>query len=126
MAKRIMIIDDSSSMRQMLVFTLEGAGYEVIEAEDGGDGLDKLNKDNLNGGRLNVIITDLNMPNVNGFDFIRAVRETPDYKYVPIIVLTTESSGDKIGESSRAGATGWITKPFKPEQLLGVIDAVMT
>jgi two-component system chemotaxis response regulator CheY len=126
MAKRIMIVDDSSSMRQMLVFTLEGAGYEVIEAEDGRDGIDKLNKDNLNEGRLNVIITDLNMPNLNGFDFIRAVRETPDYKYVPIIVLTTESSGDKIGESSRAGATGWITKPFKPEQLLGVIDAVMT
>jgi two-component system chemotaxis response regulator CheY len=126
MAKRILIIDDSPSMRQMLVFTLGGAGYEVVEAEDGGDGLDKLNTDKLNGSRLNMIITDLNMPNLNGFDFIRAVREIPEYKYVPIIVLTTESGSDKMGESCSAGATGWITKPFKPEQLLGVVEKVMT
>lgn len=120
MTKTILVVDDSSSVRQMMSFTLEGAGYNVVEAEDGGVGLEKLSESNVN-----MIVTDLNMPNVNGNAFIRAVRSKPEYKYIPIIVLTTESQASKKQESREAGATGWITKPFKPDQLLGVVKKVM-
>ncbi len=120
MTKTIMVVDDSSSVRQMMAFTLKNAGYDVVEAEDGQDALNKLDNSSAN-----VIVTDLNMPNVNGFDLIRSVRAKSGYKFVPIVVLTTESHDSKKQESKEAGATGWITKPFKPDQLIGVIEKIM-
>ena len=120
MTKTIMVVDDSLSVRQMMSFTLGNAGYEVVEAEDGKDALDK-----LSGLQVNMIVTDLNMPNVNGIDLIRSVRSKSEHKYIPIVVLTTESHESRKRESKEAGATGWITKPFKPDQLIGVIEKVM-
>jgi two-component system chemotaxis response regulator CheY len=120
MSKTIMTVDDSASVRQMVSFTLSEAGYSVIEACDGIDALSK-----LNGGPLNLIITDLNMPNMNGIELIKNVRVDSKHKFVPIILLTTESHDDRKMEGKRAGATGWIVKPFKPEQLLAVIKKVI-
>lgn len=119
MAKRIMTVDDSSSVRQMVGFTLKDAGYEVVEAVDGRDALGKLS------GKLDMIITDLNMPNMDGIELIRQVRGLPEYKFVPIIMLTTESQAGKKQEGKEAGATGWIVKPFKPDQLLAVVKKVV-
>lgn len=119
MAKRIMTVDDSSSVRQMVGFTLKDAGYEVVEAVDGQDALGKLS------GKLDMIITDLNMPNMDGIELIRQVRTLPEYKFVPIIMLTTESQAGKKQEGKEAGATGWIVKPFKPDQLLAVVKKVV-
>jgi len=116
-----MVVDDSSSVRQMMSFTLENAGYEVVEAEDGEEALKKL----LDSKNINMIVTDLNMPNVNGFELIRLVRSKSDHKYIPIVVLTTEYHDAKKKESKEAGATGWITKPFKPNQLIDVIKKVI-
>jgi two-component system, chemotaxis family, chemotaxis protein CheY len=119
MAKRIMTVDDSSSVRQMVGFTLKDAGYEVVEAVDGKDALGKL------AGKVDMIITDLNMPNMDGIELIRQVRSLPDYKFVPIVMLTTESQAGKKQEGKDAGATGWIVKPFKPDQLLAVVKKVV-
>ena len=116
-----MTVDDSASVRQMVSFTLRGAGYEVIEAVDGKDALSKLN----NGVRVRLIFADLNMPNMDGIELIRAVRAKPVYKFVPIIMLTTESQASKKQEGKSAGATGWIVKPFKPQQLLAVVKKVL-
>jgi len=116
-----MTVDDSASVRQMVSFTLRGAGYEVIEAVDGKDALSKLN----NGVRVRLIFADLNMPNMDGIELIRAVRARPAYKFVPIIMLTTESQASKKQEGKSAGATGWIVKPFKPQQLLAVVKKVL-
>ncbi len=121
MSKTIMTVDDSASVRQMVSFTLRGAGYEVIEAVDGKDALSKLN----NGVRVRLIFADLNMPNMDGIELIRAVRAKPVYKFVPIIMLTTESQASKKQEGKSAGATGWIVKPFKPQQLLAVVKKVL-
>ncbi len=121
MSKTIMTVDDSASVRQMVSFTLRGAGYEVIEAVDGKDALSKLN----NGVRVRLIFADLNMPNMDGIELIRAVRARPAYKFVPIIMLTTESQASKKQEGKSAGATGWIVKPFKPQQLLAVVKKVL-
>ena len=104
----------------MVSFTLKGAGYEVVEAVDGKDGLTK-----LNGKPVQMILTDLNMPNLDGIGFIKGVRANPDHKYVPIIMLTTESQDSKKQEGRAAGATGWIVKPFRPEQLLTVVRKVL-
>ena len=101
-------------------FTLKGAGYEVIEAVDGKDALTK-----LNGTKANMVITDLNMPNMDGIELVRALRGDPGYKFVPIVLLTTESQDAKKQEGKAAGATGWIVKPFKPEQLLAVVKKVL-
>ncbi|MCP4114318.1 MAG: response regulator [Desulfobacteraceae bacterium] len=120
MTKTILTADDSASMRQMVSFTLKGAGYEVVEAEDGKEGLSMISQT-----KVDMIITDLNMPNMDGIEMIRNVRAMPQYKFIPIILLTTESQGDKKKEGKAAGATGWIIKPFKPEQLLGVIKKVL-
>ncbi|MGE5401523.1 MAG: response regulator [Ignavibacteriales bacterium] len=120
MAKRIMTVDDSASVRQMVGFTLREAGYEVIEASDGKDALAK-----LNGAQVNMIITDLNMPNLDGIGLIKAVRMSTLHKFVPIIMLTTESQNERKMEGKAAGATGWIVKPFKPEQLLAVTKKVL-
>lgn len=120
MDKIIMTVDDSASVRQMVSFTLKQAGYKVLEAADGQDALQK-----LNGTSVNMVITDLNMPNMNGIELIRELRAKPQFKFIPIIMLTTESQASKKQEGKAAGATGWIVKPFNPEQLLGVTKKVL-
>jgi len=120
MARKIMTVDDSSTVRQMLRFTLQDAGYEVIEAVDGKDALEKLQTENVE-----MLITDLNMPEMNGIELIRKVRRSPGNRFVPIIMLTTESQEAKKKEGKEAGASGWIVKPFKPEQLLRVVNMVL-
>jgi two-component system, chemotaxis family, chemotaxis protein CheY len=120
MSKTIMTVDDSASLRQMVSFTIKQAGYNVIEAADGQDALSK-----LNGSQINMFITDLNMPNMDGIELIKNLRSNSDYKFTPIIMLTTESQDTKKQEGRSAGATGWIVKPFKPEQLIAVIKKVL-
>lgn len=120
MTKIIMTADDSASVRQMVNFTLREAGYEIVEAVDGQDALDK-----LNGTAVNMLITDLNMPKMDGIELIRQVRAKPQSKFIPIIMLTTESQDSKKQQGKEAGATGWIVKPFKPEQLLAVVRKVL-
>lgn len=120
MNKTIMAVDDSASVRQMVSFTLREAGYAVIEACDGKDALLKLSS-----GPFNLILTDLNMPNMDGIELIRKVRQDPKYKFIPILLLTTESQNEKKLEGKAAGATGWIVKPFKPEQLISVVKKVI-
>ena len=120
MEQTIMVVDDSTSVRKMVAFTLENAGYAVVEAENGMDALEK-----LNGSRVNMFIVDLNMPHVDGFELTRSVRAMNEYRFTPIVMLTTESQDVKKKEGKAAGATGWITKPFKPDQLIGVVKKVM-
>ncbi len=120
MGKVIMTADDSASIRQMVSFTLRQAGYEVIEAVDGKDALEK-----LNGSRIDMLIADLNMPNLDGIGLIKGVRQSPAHKFIPIIILTTESQDAKKNEGRAAGASGWIVKPFKPDQLLAVVKKVL-
>ncbi|MEO5339159.1 MAG: response regulator [Magnetococcus sp. MYC-9] len=120
MAKTIMTVDDSSSVRQMVGLTLKGEGYQVVEAVDGKDALTK-----VGGAAIDMVITDLNMPNMDGIQLIRELRKLPAFKFVPIVMLTTESQADRKQEGKDAGATGWIVKPFKPEQLIGVIKKVL-
>ena len=119
MAKRVMAVDDSATVRQVLQMTLEGAGYEVIEAVDGKDALNK-----LVGTQIDMMVTDLNMPNMDGIELIRNVRQSPGNRFMPIIMLTTESQPEKKQEGKAAGASGWIVKPFKPEQLLAVVRMI--
>lgn len=120
MAKIIMTADDSASVRQMVSFTLKQSGYEVVEAVDGKDALQKLGST-----RVDMIITDLNMPNLDGIGLIKGARALPACKFIPIIMLTTESQESKKSEGKSAGATGWIVKPFKPEQLIAVVKKVL-
>ncbi|MEW6659139.1 MAG: response regulator [Thermodesulfobacteriota bacterium] len=120
MGKVIMTVDDSASVRQMVNFTLQQAGYEVITATDGNDALSK-----LNGLAIHMVITDLNMPNLDGIGLIRQLRANARYKFIPIVMLTTESQVEKKQEGKAAGATGWIVKPFKPEQLVAVVKKVL-
>jgi two-component system, chemotaxis family, chemotaxis protein CheY len=120
MEKKIMTVDDSASVRQMVGFTLKNAGYDVVEAEDGKDALAK-----LTGAGVKMVVTDLNMPNMNGLELIKALRADGAYKFIPIVFLTTESQDAKKLEAKAAGATGWIVKPFKPEQLLAVVKKVL-
>jgi two-component system, chemotaxis family, chemotaxis protein CheY len=119
--KRILAVDDSASVRQMQRFVLSGAGYDVIDAVDGKDGLAKLEKN----GAVNLILTDLNMPNLDGVGFIKAVRASSAHRLTPIVVISTESQQEKKQEARSAGATGWIVKPFTPEQLLAVVKKVI-
>ncbi len=121
MGKTILVVDDSVSMRQMVSFTLTGAGYEVVEAGDGKEAVDKLN----GGAKPNLVITDLNMPNMDGIQLIKAIRGMAPHKFTPILMLTTESSDAKKKEGQGAGATGWVVKPFNPEQMLATIKIVM-
>ncbi|HXV20443.1 MAG TPA: response regulator [Desulfuromonadales bacterium] len=120
MAKKIMTVDDSPTIRQMLAMALKGAGYEVVEAEHGKDALSKLETE-----QVSMLITDLNMPQMNGIELIRSVRQSPGLRFLPIIMLTTETQEAKRQEGKAAGASGWIVKPFKPEQLLKVVQMVM-
>ncbi|MBN8530484.1 MAG: response regulator [Alphaproteobacteria bacterium] len=119
MTKKVLAVDDSKTMREMVSFTLKGAGYEVMEAEDGKAALAM-----LGGVKVDAVITDLNMPNMNGFELIRALRADASYKFTPILMLTTESEGAKKEEGKSAGATGWIVKPFNPEKLVEVVRKV--
>lgn len=121
MAKTALIVDDSTSMRQMVGFTLRGAGFEVIEGGNGQEGLDKL----ATAGKVDIIITDLNMPVMDGLTFIRQARTRAALRFTPILMLTTESQDGRKAEGKAAGATGWIVKPFQPDQLLKVIQKVL-
>jgi two-component system chemotaxis response regulator CheY len=116
----ILAVDDSASMRQMVAFTLKGAGYTVIEAEDGSKALG-LAKQN----RVDLVLTDINMPVMDGITLIKELRTLPTYKFTPILTLTTESAPEKKMEGKQAGATGWIVKPFNPEQLLATVKKVI-
>jgi two-component system chemotaxis response regulator CheY len=120
MAKRILTIDDSKTMRDMLMLTLSDAGYDVIQAVDGEDGVNVLK----GGERVDVVITDINMPKMDGYEVIRQLRKDPANKTLPILVLTTESDTDKRGIAREAGATGWMVKPFDPERLVQTIRKV--
>jgi two-component system, chemotaxis family, chemotaxis protein CheY len=116
MAKTIMIIDDSTSLRQVVHIALSEAGYDTLEACDGKDALAK-----LKGQKVHLMICDVNMPNMDGITFLKTVRGLPDYKFTPIIMLTTEAGEDKKREGQAAGARAWMIKPFKPQQLLGAV-----
>ena len=113
MAKTILIVDDSASMRQVLGIALRGAGYIVIEGCDGRDALTK-----LTGQKINLIISDVNMPNMDGISFLKAVKLLPAYKFTPVIMLTTVSEESKMAEGRAAGARAWVAKPFQPEKLI--------
>jgi two-component system chemotaxis response regulator CheY len=116
----IMTVDDSASLRQMVSLVLRRAGYEVIEAVDGLDALSK-----LEGQELHLLLADINMPNMDGFELTRRLRAMAQYRFVPIVLLTTESHPEKKQEGKAAGATAWIVKPFNPDQLLAVVKKVM-
>lgn len=120
MSKRILIVDDSASVRQVQRFVLSGAGYEVVEASDGKDALTQ-----LGAGPVSLILTDLNMPNLDGLGLIKAVRSDAAHRLTPVVIITTESEEKKKTEARAAGATGWIVKPFTPEQLVGVVKRVV-
>jgi two-component system chemotaxis response regulator CheY len=119
MAKRVLTIDDSKTMRDMLMLTLSDAGYDVIQAIDGQDGIDVLGDD-----KVDVVITDINMPKMDGYEVIRNLRSNPTHKSTPILVLTTESDTEKKNLARDAGATGWMVKPFDPDQLVATIRKV--
>ena len=116
----ILTVDDSASMRQMVSFTLKGAGHDVIEAVDGMDALNK-----AKGTSPDAVLTDVNMPNMDGITLIQELRKLPDYRYTPMLMLTTESTTEKKQEGKAAGATGWIVKPFNPDQLLATANKVL-
>lgn len=117
----ILSVDDSASMRQMVSFTLKGAGHNVLEAVDGEDALNKAKSNNS----VDLVISDINMPKMDGITLIKELRQLSNYKFTPILMLTTESGLDKKGEGKSAGATGWIVKPFNPEKLLATINKVL-
>jgi two-component system, chemotaxis family, chemotaxis protein CheY len=120
MEKTILIVDDSESIREVVIFTLENAGYKVVSAVDGQDALR-----HLDGQHLDMILTDLHMPNMDGIALIKEVRNREFYKYVPILYLTTESQQSIKNEARQAGATGWIVKPFMPDKLIGAIARIV-
>lgn len=116
----VLLVDDSVSMREMVSFTLRSAGYEVTEAEDGVEALERAKEDNFN-----LVVTDVNMPNMDGITLISELRKLDEYKFVPILTLTTEEGDSKKKEGKEAGATGWIVKPFDPDNLLSTIRRVL-
>lgn len=122
MSKMVLIVDDAPTMRQMVDFTLKTEGHTVVEACDGVDAMEKLKK----GLKPDLVITDLNMPRMDGITLIRGIRLLPACRYTPILMLTTESLDDRKLEGKNAGATGWIVKPFTPEHLLKVVKMVMS
>ena len=117
MAKTIMIVDDSASMRRVVGIALKGAGYDVLEGVDGKDALSK-----LTGQKVHMIISDVNMPVMDGIAFLKAVKQMPAYKFTPVIMLTTESAEEKKREGQSAGARAWVVKPFQPEQLINAVQ----
>jgi two-component system chemotaxis response regulator CheY len=120
MAKSIMIVDDSASLRQVVGIALKGAGYEVVEACDGKDALTK-----LDGRKIHLIISDVNMPNMDGITFVKEVKKLPSYRFTPVIMLTTESQEGKKAEGQAAGAKAWVVKPFQPAQMLQAVSKLV-
>lgn len=120
MGKTVMVVDDSASVRQVVGIALKGAGYDVVEAVDGKDGLTK-----LDGRKLHLIISDVNMPNMDGISFLKAVKANASYKFTPVIMLTTENQESKMQEGKAAGAKAWIVKPFQPPQLLDAVSKLV-
>ena len=120
MAKLIMIVDDSMSLRQVVSITLKGAGYDVLEAHDGSDALAK-----LTGQKIHLIISDVNMPNLDGIAFVRAAKQLPAYRFTPVIMLTTEGQESKKREGQAAGAKAWMVKPFQPGQMLAAVSRLI-
>jgi two-component system, chemotaxis family, chemotaxis protein CheY len=116
MAKTIMIVDDSASLRQVVSIALKNAGYDVVEACDGKDALNK-----LDGRKLHLIISDVNMPNMDGLSFVKAAKQLPAYKFTPVIMLTTEAGDAMKQQGQAAGAKAWVVKPFQPAQMLGAV-----
>lgn len=119
MNKAILTVDDSASIRQMVSFTLKGAGYDVTEAVDGQDALEKANQK-----VFDLVLTDINMPRMDGINLLEKLRDTPQYGRIPILMLTTESGDDMKAKGRAAGATGWLVKPFDPDSLIEVIKKV--
>jgi two-component system chemotaxis response regulator CheY len=120
MAKTIMIVDDSASLRQVVSIALKGAGYEVIESGDGKEALSR-----LGGQRVHLIVSDVNMPNMDGISFVKALKQLPAYRFTPVVMLTTESAEQRKKEGQEAGAKAWMTKPFRPDQLLNVVQKLV-
>jgi two-component system chemotaxis response regulator CheY len=120
MAKTILIVDDSASLRQVVRIALTGAGYDVIEASDGKDALGK-----LTGQKVHLIISDVNMPNMDGITLVKEIKKNAQYKFTPIIMLTTEGSDDKKREGQAAGAKAWVIKPFQPQQMLEAVSKLV-
>ncbi|RFA28391.1 two-component system response regulator [Alkalilimnicola ehrlichii] len=121
MAKTVMVVDDSVSIRQVVSVALKGAGYNVVDACDGQDALNK-----LGGQRVHLIISDVNMPVMDGIEFLKAVKQKPEYKFTPVIMLTTESAEAKKAEGQAAGAKAWVVKPFRPDQMLAAVDKLIS
>ncbi|PWI33590.1 two-component system response regulator [Vibrio albus] len=120
MSKNILVVDDSASIRHVVGITLKGAGYNVLEGIDGKDALAK-----LDGQKIHLIISDVNMPNMDGITFLKAVRANPRYKFTPVIMLTTESGQAKMSEGKAAGAKAWVVKPFQPKQMLDAVSKLI-
>ena len=124
MKKKILVVDDSATLRASVNYTLKSAGFETINAINGADGLEKLAEAHKQGDQIGMIISDINMPIMDGITFIKEVKKTP-FKFLPILVLTTESQDDMKLKGKQAGASGWLVKPFKPEQLVYVTKKFM-
>lgn len=120
MAKTVLIVDDSAAIRQVVSITLKNAGFDTIEASDGKDALAK-----LNGQRVHLMISDVNMPNMDGISFVKEVKTRAEYKFTPIIMLTTESAEDKKMQGQAAGAKAWMVKPFQPQQMLAAVNKLV-
>lgn len=120
MSKTILIVDDSASIRQVVGMTLKGAGYEVLEAQDGKDALSK-----LNGQKIHLVISDVNMPNMDGITFVTELKKMPAYKFTPVIMLTTEGAEEKKEAGRAAGAKAWVVKPFKADQMLTAVNKLI-
>ena len=120
MAKTIMIVDDSASLRQVVSIALTSAGYDVVQACDGKDALSK-----LDGRKLHLIISDVNMPNMDGISFVKAAKQLPAYKFTPVIMLTTEASDAMKQQGQAAGAKAWVVKPFQPAQMLTAVSKLV-
>ncbi len=120
MSKTILIVDDSASMRQVVSMALKGNAYEVIEACDGKDALAK-----LSGQKIHLVISDVNMPNMDGITFVKEMKKIAAYKFVPVVMLTTEGSDEKKKAGQDAGAKAWVVKPFQPQQMLAVVEKLL-
>lgn len=120
MAKTILVVDDSASLRQVVSIALKGAGYDVIEATDGKDALGK-----LDGRKVGLVISDVNMPNMDGITFVKEMKKLPAYKFTPVVMLTTESQEAKKAEGQAAGAKAWMVKPFAPAQMLNAVSKLI-
>lgn len=120
MSKTIMVVDDSAALRQVVSIALKGAGYSVIEGSDGADALLK-----MTGQKINLIISDINMPNMDGISFVKAMKAMPAYRFTPVIMLTTESAEGKKAEGQAAGAKAWVVKPFRPEVMLNAVQKLV-